>query len=839
MQSRRPARRRPRRIAAGSTGLLAGVIAVALVAVSGVVVAASAAHAEGSSAVTVTAKEQDPAYTDAPFPDLAVTVSQTQDLRQQGIKVSWTGTGGHQSVPGSSSSGGSWFLQVFQCWGDDPADATRPDRTTCQYGGVASRGSTRDSTRRQEFDGIPAEDQPYSAPRASAFEGAYTSIPFRARNGEVVDSITTNDGGTKVHDANVDVNNNRFFNVNSTNEVPWAGSGADGTGAISFEVQTTMQSPGLGCGDPVDIDGEVRGASCWLVVLPRGQADNGAPAITQSGLFWDSWKHALAVKLDFAPVGARCAVGAAERQLAGSEIASLAVQSWQPLLCRQQDGAVFSHLASAESDALLAADTTQDAALALASYPLADQSGDLVYAPVALSGLAISFAVDRNPDPLSEVPDEYEASARLPFDDLKLTPRLLAKLLTNSYWGSLPTEADRSYLDPDNPENLTKDPEFREINAPEWSYQSLLSPAIADLLMPQGRSDAATAVWRYIMADPEGAAFMAGEPDRWGMTVNPWYATDAARNSSGTAFSVPRDNFPKADPLEFTPAGQGALNIVTWRPYVNDLDASAYLTLRGDGQRLGAWDPNSAPPKYGKSGRDLPGFQRVLGITDASAAARYEVHVAALRNPAGEYVAPTEAGLLAAAAAMQPVGAGGVVRAYDSASDAAKGSAAAYPLAMPVYAAANPARLSADLRQDYAQFIRYAVADGQRPGAALGELPAGYAPVPDSWVVQAQAAAQQIESGPAPKPTTSTPASTGGSVTTAPVGAGTASQPVQAAPAPADPAASGASSPALSGGTTPVDPVVDVAPAIPAALLLGVIAVVVAWLASRRRPIRT
>lgn len=833
-----PRTRRRTWFTSGIAGVLTAGAVFALILGPSVVIAVPA-HADGvaSSAVTVTAKDQDPTgYQDSPFPDLAVTVSQTKNLRQQGVSVSWTGATGHTSLPFTSSNGGSWFLQIFQCWGDDPTDAQRPDRTTCQYGGTAKYGATRDATRRYEYDAIPEKDKQYSVPRVSSFEGAYTSIPFRSRKGTLVSSITTAADGTKSRDLSVDVNNNTQFDVNTTNEIRWAGSGADGTGSLAFEMQTTMQSPALGCGDPETVDGVVQGASCWLVVLPRPNADNGSSTINQSGLFWDSWKHALAVRIGFEPVGARCTVGAPERQLAGSELASLAVQSWQPALCGRSGGSIYSHLTIAETDALTAASTTKDAPLALTSYPASGGGSALTYAPIALSGLVVTFAIDRNPDPFGTVPPEYAAAVNLPFTELKLTPRLLAKLLTNSYWGSLPPELDHSYLGANNPENITKDKEFLAINSPEWAYQSLISPSLADTLMPQGRSDAARAVWSYIMADPDAAAFMAGAPDPYGMTVNPWYSTDAAKNKSGSALELPRDDFPKADPAEVVPPQQAPINVVAWRPYVNDLDSAAYLTLRGDGQVLGPWDPNSAPAKYTKTGRSLPGFQRVLGISDAPASERYEVRVASLRNPAGEFVTPTTDALLAAAALMSPATDGSGVAGLDLGSAAARESKSAYPLALPVYAAADPALLSAPLRADYAAFIRYAVGVGQTPGFTLGQLPAGYAPLPSSWVAAGTAAAAAIERGPAtPSPTPSA---------AAPAASASAPRSVSSVPAAststtAQPAATPAQGPranALAGGATPQDPETGaIAVAVPSSLVAGALGAGAVPLVSRLR----
>ncbi|MEB0303473.1 hypothetical protein, partial [Mucilaginibacter sp. 5C4] len=87
--------------------------------------------------------------------------------------------------------------------------------------------------------------------------------------------------------------------------------------------------------------GTVTGKSCWLVVIPRGTNDVGESYITKSGLFWDAWQHSVAVKLDFKPIGLRCSIGSAEKQLSGSELASAAVASWQPNLCTGSTGSSF------------------------------------------------------------------------------------------------------------------------------------------------------------------------------------------------------------------------------------------------------------------------------------------------------------------------------------------------------------------------------------------------------------------------------------------------------------------------------------------------------------------
>ncbi len=826
--------------------------------VAGIGTPATPASADTSSAVTVSANQQDTDLQNAPMPELAVTVSQTRDLLAQGIQVSWTG--GKQSQAPSGQDGGTDFLQIMQCWGADDDDA--PDRTKCQYGAFNTPGTSRDSYLGETP--VPAEDTIYSIPGSGFANPTYTGIPFFGANGDKVEKVAydTTTKTTSLIDkdfpaeAKINLNSNQFFTKLTSNEISWAGSGANGEGSVKFEVQTAAQSPGLGCGTPkTSVSGTVTGSACWLVIIPRGQADANETNIKNSGLLWDSWKHRIAVKLDFLPVGVRCSIGAKERQLSGSELVSEAIASWQPSLCGASGGAAYTTITGAESDAAVAANGTTVAPMALTSRALSapDVTDSLTYAPIALTGVSIAFAIDSEVNRLGgDLPDEVSGSERLPFESLKLTPRLVAKLLTNSYLDSLPTGADKShlnYVSPQDPghnaRNITSDPDFLAINDPAWAYQSINAPSLADMLLPQGRSDSARALWNYVLSDQQAVDFLMGNPDPNGMIVNPWSSMnpDVYSGVSGTASGVltfPRDDFPKADPSEQEAGTPSAVNLVTWRPYTNDLGTSAYLVLRGDGQILGPWDPNSVPPKYTKAARNLAGFQRVIGLTDTAAAAKYQVVSASLLNAAGNYVAPTTDSLSAAAAAMTADPAQPQVYRFDSTSEQAKGAPGAYPLAMPVYAAVNAKMADAAVRTDYANFINYAATTGQEPGTAFGMLPEGYAPIPAGWQAQALTAAASIAAGgavaatPTPKPTA---AATAPTQATAPV-AVPGAVPAAAAPA-TGPSASGTAAGSLVGKATPADQKLGaISAAVPIALIAGLLAALAVPALTRiRRPL--
>src|SRR6185312_8981901 len=104
-----------------SAALLAMMMSAAVAnALSG----AGLASADGGppdSAMTLPGKNE--------FANLQVTVSQTKNLINQVITVSWKGGVPTQPVTGGFSTN---FLQIMQCWGDDSAG---PDRTQCQFGG--------------------------------------------------------------------------------------------------------------------------------------------------------------------------------------------------------------------------------------------------------------------------------------------------------------------------------------------------------------------------------------------------------------------------------------------------------------------------------------------------------------------------------------------------------------------------------------------------------------------------------------------------------------------------------------------------------------------------------
>jgi hypothetical protein len=707
-----------------------------------------------SSSQTVSASEYELDYAHSPMPDLKVTVSQTQDLTSQGIIVSWTG--GKESVR-PSNDGGANFLQIMQCWGDDPNHPGHPDRTTCQYGAFPSPGSERTATTSSES--IDPQDAKFTKPGTGWANPPYTSIPFNSATGTQIWDLKRNQSGSLDFDSSVTMASNEFFSKLTSNEVTWAGSDASGVGQSKFEIQTASQSPGLGCGNAEKIAGKYIGQPCWLVVLPRGTADNRQSSISQGGLLWDAWKHHLAIKLGFRPLGVRCQIGASERQVQGSELISAAFASWQPDLCGGSVKSAFVISNQFDGDSLDAAASTSSSPLAITTRANNLQANDpLVYAPLAVGGISLSFAIDRNINESLSISQELRNRNFTPFTNMNITPRLLAKLLTYSYKESLPWGADITELG-NNSRNITQDPEFLEANSdePDWHYMDLKFGGLADVLIPNSRSYLAERVWKYIMSNKDAREFMAGKPDPYGMSVNPWYCTDSKVNPTKVAFQLPNPGFPKADPIErpdttaTDPAhGGGVANLVTWRPYISDFEAGALSTLTGNSYSLGGWNNMANPPAYSKTGRALPGQQRVLSLTTTPSAGRYQTFQASLLNPAGQFVSPTANSLAAAEAAMTPTAENSGVYEFNFDSKEAKKSKDSYPLATPIYAALNPLQTDKTSRSAYANMIRFAVDKGQTLGTNEGQLPPGYAPLNSKFKAMASLAADAIDNGKSP-----------------------------------------------------------------------------------------
>jgi hypothetical protein len=709
------------RLAAGLFAVAVAVLGLGVPALAAGVASAdsgsgAAATGGSDSAVTVSGTGR--------FANLRVTVSQTRNLIDQVIDVTWSG--GTPTFQGGQVFGVN-YLQMMECWGDDPSG---PDRTQCEYGAYAgdSRGGAYVASRQVTY-GSPVDPiEPIKLPPGST---GTLNVPF--------DSVTG---------ATVDNGPNPFYDQSSSNEIPFALTTSDGTGQTYFETQTVTQAPGLGCGAPVrNKAGQTVARGCWLVIVPRddhevdGTTRRGVTTQTglvSSPLSMTNWNNRIAVPLGYQPVGTACAIGAAERPTSGDEQITEAMTQWQPALCANTT-AVYGY--SQLTDDLARQELqSPDPGLVFLSQPLAAGSTTPgrkpLYAPVALSGLAIAFNIESQSSFSAPAAVQQRNGVRI--NTLNLSPRLVAKLLTQSYRDAVaPGATDVN----GNPADLTTDPDFLALNP---AFKDLtFNSGIADMLVPLSPSDATDELWAWVNADPAARAFVNGTADPWGMKVNPNY----------TGLQLPRDDYPKVDPAcQDFPAPQTPLCTLDLHPYAASMHAGARGAGRGDLLLRTTWGFGNNPPTWGVTPAQPEGQRAVLAAADVATATRDGLPMANLCDDAGKNcVPPNAAGLLAGAAAMVPSGVDGVVVPVPGGLPQG-----AYPLTTLTYAATVPSALSTGEAKDYAALLKYAAGPGQATGDEPGQLPLGYVPLPQAMQQQTVAAANTIVSvanhSPSPSP---------------------------------------------------------------------------------------
>lgn len=788
---------------------------------------ASAATGGTDSAVTVQG--------DSTFPGLEVTVDQTRDLTNQAVTINWSG-----AAPTNQTSSGivlANFLQFMQCWAEP---GQQPTREQCQFGGfllVPNGGDGVNIASRQatQFVVDPLETT-YVRDPAKPFEPVFVGF----------DSI---DGTQEL------TQQSQFFDASSTNEIPIGRTAADGTGQVFFEMQTGLEAPGLGCGQVIN----GRSPDCYLVVVPRNSTEvDGSTVGTRSDdwmvsspLSASNWQHRMVVPLQFQPIGASCSFGRPETPTAGTDLVTEAITSWQPELCGLGPRNVsFTSLTDDTTRQVLASD---EPGLAFVNRSVDGLTG-AVYAPVAVSALTVVANIDLplpsrdsqgKPVNADNLPADVLAKVGLRVPEVNLTPRLLAKLLTQSYQfdKALGTATNIG----GNPFDISRDPDFLAVN-PAFQpsgYLAYASQGLGRMLVTSTLSDSADLVWRYLLSDKEARDFLAGKPDPWGMVLNEKYK----------GLALPTSAFPRADLGCQLPAARPSnwdlenctLNIA---PYGDSFGSIARQASRGETGRRSILKPGLVNT-FGLEPNQSLGQQAMLGLTATAAATRYSDVKVALRNAAGKFVAPDAQGMAAAVGAMKADDQGLLT------TNLATTEADAYPLTVVTYAATVPSNLTAEQRQDYSGVLGYVASSGQVQGTAPGQLPPGYLPLPAKLRSQTAAAAAKLASytpSPSPTPTvaepTPTPSDPGGDTVTAtpqPTFAtdtgGTETLPSSggASPTPSESAApteSPSSTPVASVGITPADSASASRLALAAALLLGLSALflrtLLPWIASRR-----
>jgi hypothetical protein len=733
------------------------------------------------------------------FSNLAITVNQTANLTNQTVSITWTG-----GTPTIASPGrfGSQYLQIFQCWGDADttvADNPGPPPEQCEqgatagvYGGVPSGQFPQGLSLTRLISRTDWGNYDPNVGVADPKNPLNISMPFRAVDGTVVPVQTDTKFNPSIVGGNFWLN--PYYNIITTNEIAGAATSLDGKGAELFQVLTSVESAGLGCGakvQPVAGGGKKR-PQCWIVVVPRGAAADenaGTPFDANLGVYTSPlmpsvWKQRIAIPISFNPVESPCALGSDELRISGSETALPAVASWQVPLCGRSDLLPFSYAPVSDDAARqqLMSGVSGGPGMVVVSKPVSPQvvnpDDPVVYAPLTLSGVTIGFNVERNPALGSPADEQQLAGIRIA--DIHLTPRLVAKLLTQSYasavsvGGPIPYEWAKSA-----PSDMSRDPDFLRFNPEFTQLQINDRRAFSGLSIEEGNSDAAQQVWSWMFADPEARAFLAGKADQWGMKVNPVYLTTSA-NPNGVPFGTPvPNNFPKSDPNCYQAPDITTVVRVTppllcgtdWNPYSRSfVDSARIARIAFDAAKI-IQNPYPASPAevWVKDIPQVLGTRAILALTDTPSAVQFGVQMASLSRAgddgtARSFIAPNAVGLQKGLGAMVPSAVPDVLVPQPT-----KKADGAYPLSVLTYAAIRPLSLDSATRRQFADFLDFSAGKGQVQGLELGQLPRGFAPLPASFKAQATAAATTVRTlKPTPTTTTTSSTSTTAPSTTAP-----------------------------------------------------------------------
>ncbi|MEU0937816.1 hypothetical protein [Embleya sp. NPDC005971] len=337
-----------------------------------------------------------------------------------------------------------------------------------------------------------------------------------------------------------------------------------------------------------------------------------------------------------------------------------------------------------------------------------------VYAPLTNGALVFSFNID-------------DVQTHLPIPSMKLTPRLIAKLITGAY---LPFEHEPGAI-----LNFYDDPEFKALNGTYSWPTAARTPILRGV-----QDDTIWALTAWLASDPETVTWLSGTPDASGIVCPPEWRIGKATYPLAVYTN-------RVEMLSNTNVPQ-----TVYEDVVNRL-GNAVPTNRS---------MTEVGPK--DDGQDKYGSHYVMAITTVEAATRMGTPVAKIRNAAGNFVDPTDPATVRAGLAVAKPGPDGVTLTNDYRNTAQN----AYPLTVTDVAMVSTDKLTAAKAAKIDTFLAYAATAGQvqtgsfRPGA----LPPGYTPLSDAQKQQIAAARSKIAA--APKWTGETPPPT-----TAPVDQGT------------------------------------------------------------------
>jgi hypothetical protein len=718
-----------------------------------------------------------------------VTVSQTKDLTDQVVNVSWQYFTPSLDVSGNPDAGGNsqnYEVTVYECKGTNPTwDSnglgTWPDPNSCYESG----------------EGVPG---------LGALGNALVAGDSNA-------GITYEQGACGIPASWVQPGS---ISPGCTN----GGDPADWKGSAQFHIETGTTNSSLGC----DVH-----SPCSLVIVPNfgGELPVGTRSNTDTSVcenhFDDSvaaeggqealayassidgacsYMDRIVVPLSFAPTPTDCPASAIQNPdfyAEGSPMMARQMTQWQTAWCRSPAGSLdFSSVSedSARNSFLAGGQSLGSGTdMALTTLPASGvaSSRKFTYAPLANSGTAIAYYLDdavvanTNPKTGAQIPNPVVGQ---PINRMVLDPLLAAKLTTESYalaygcqnssppppWSPPPDPSP--YCDPavwDNTSYLFTDPEFLSLNkncqptgAPNHACNQNDFPVAGDVdgtmgfgpFLPTMLGSYSDMTWQltdWVGANAEAQAFLAGTPVP-GMHVNTYY--------KGTSY--PSELLAGQDPGLSWPGGlkciaSGAYACATTNAGSNET-ASMNVAWNFDAsledivQNLLAFQPNADSPyltctalnnapcsylnqwEHAALGPQVPGTLALMSEMDLGDVGAYLFPAAALVNADGQAVAPTQASVEATVTKAMKTNQDGITQYVNQSSM----DPDVYPLTMVDYAMVPTCGLKPAQATAIADFLDNVATTGQRQGVLPGQLQPGYYPLTSAQRAQTLKAAQDV-----------------------------------------------------------------------------------------------
>ena len=389
-----------------------------------------------------------------------VTISQTTDLVNQTVKVSWTGfSPSSQETYDNTST--DYPVEIAECKGLHP---TSP--ADC-YG--AANG------------GEPAS--------FGAYGPSNTSFGTTGSNGTGTADILL---FTSVQ--------NQFLNCSPSQPCSIVIVPSQGGDSLDFAKPVCTNHT-------EDIGGTDLGQYAFRPIT-------GAP-YTANG--YCSWLKRIVIGIYFAPTPTGCPLRPANFTAGGSPMLADTMQQWQTGLCQGSNGIELQYngsLNESEARSYFASGTDD---VAFTTQPITGSTKyPYTYAPVAVTAVSVGYWVDNENTGLPFA--NVKLDARLLTKMLTTSYAYTDDACPNGGSGGFGCD---NGVD-GNPQNLYADPEFQKLNPSVWQNASQPSGFEIPMVL-SGDSDMTSETTSWIASNSAASGFLAGQFDPWGMHVNTYY----------------------------------------------------------------------------------------------------------------------------------------------------------------------------------------------------------------------------------------------------------------------------------------------------------------------------